>query len=273
MKKKLFIILLFISVNTFSQKIEKLWETDTVFAVPESVLFDDTVMYVSNVGGESAEKNNLGFISRINDKGEILNLKWVEQLNAPKGMGVLGNKLYVTDIDRVAVIDRVKGKILQFIEVPNSEFLNDISISDKGIVAVSDMNTQTIHLIKKDELVSSIVIDSVKYLNGLYWEDDILLAGISGSMLKVNTELKTSEVYINGIGGIDGLEKIDDSRYIITDWSGKMQLVSPHSAAIELLNKTQDGINAADIGLDRENNVIFIPTFFHKTVSAYKLVE
>ncbi len=42
-----------------------------------------------------------GFISRMDAKGENLELKFIGSLNAPKGMVVVKNTLYVCDIDEL----------------------------------------------------------------------------------------------------------------------------------------------------------------------------
>ncbi len=274
MKRILFLVLgVFVVILTQAQKVEKLWETEPVFNVPESVLFDDTVMYVSNVNGNPDEKNALGYISRMNSDGEVIELKWVTGLNAPKGMGVFNEKLYVTDIDRVAVIDRTKGEIIQFIPVADAKFLNDISISNAGLVAISDMNNQTIHFIEGLELKSEIKNSLFDHVNGLYWDGDVLLAGTNNIIYKVNVASMQIEAYITGTGGVDGLEKLDAERFIISDWQGKVQIVSVNNDPIELFNTTGKGYNAADIGCFPQNKIVLVPTFFGNTVAAYKIVE
>src|SRR5689334_5585637 len=53
------------------------------FATPESCTWDpdDRVWYVSNIGGDSEP----GWISRLDEDGAVLDAKWVEGLNDPKG--------------------------------------------------------------------------------------------------------------------------------------------------------------------------------------------
>lgn len=257
----------------YSQTVEKMWETDTVFSVPESTLFDDSVVYVSNVSGSPLEKNGQGFISRITSTGEILHLKWVSGLHAPKGMGVYNNKLYVSDIDRVAVIDRKKGEIIQFIDVPGSKFLNDISVSESGLVAVSDMQDETIHFIENDKLSFKIKESTLANVNGLCWVGNILHAGTSNFVYQIDMATKKPVQLISDTGGIDGLEKLDENRFVISDWQGKVQLISASGEPIVLFNTTNTGKNAADIGLIAKSKIILVPTFFGNTVAAYQIVE
>src|SRR5258705_8138625 len=78
--------------------IEKLWETDSVLAVPESALYYNDTLYVSLINGQAWDADHKGGIAKLDKKGNILDSVWVVGLNAPKGMGVWENKLYVADI-------------------------------------------------------------------------------------------------------------------------------------------------------------------------------
>lgn len=64
----------------------KVWQTDKVFSVPESVLYHkaDKTLYVSNINGAPSGKNGKGFISKLPLDGRVLKLKWAEGLNAPR---------------------------------------------------------------------------------------------------------------------------------------------------------------------------------------------
>ena len=56
-------------------------------------------------------KDGEGWISKLSPKGEVLEAKWVTGLNAPKGMRVQGDTLWVSDIDELVAINRKSGKI------------------------------------------------------------------------------------------------------------------------------------------------------------------
>ncbi len=88
-------------------KMTEAWFTSGDLKVSESVMYykANDVLYVANINGKPTEKNNMGFISKVSLDGKIDTLKWVSGMNAPKGMGINGNMLYVTDIDRIHAID------------------------------------------------------------------------------------------------------------------------------------------------------------------------
>jgi hypothetical protein len=48
-------------------------------------------------------------------------------------------------------------------------------------------------------------------------------------------------------------------------------LVNVNGQKIKLLDTKNEGINAADIGYDRENKILYVPTFWKNNVVAYHL--
>ena len=81
-----------------------LWDSEKTLTTSESVLYDSVhnLLYVSCINGVPPDKkDNDGFIARVGLDGKIITQKWATGLSAPKGMGISGNSLYVTDIDRL----------------------------------------------------------------------------------------------------------------------------------------------------------------------------
>src|SRR2546426_4066753 len=76
------------------------------FQTPESIFYEarSDIYLVSNINGDPTAADGNGFISRVAPDGRILELKWIDgtrpgvRLNAPKGMAVAGDTLYVSDI-------------------------------------------------------------------------------------------------------------------------------------------------------------------------------
>ncbi|MCH5597758.1 NHL repeat-containing protein [Niabella ginsengisoli] len=136
-----FIILIHsVEVSNAQHTLTKTWETTDSIPVPESVLSvpNKNELYVSLIDGNGNEKDGKGGIGILNKDRSVKNLSWITGLNAPKGLGIYKNKLYVADITDVVVIDIKKGKVLKSIPITGAVFLNDITITDKGIVYVSD---------------------------------------------------------------------------------------------------------------------------------------
>ena len=122
------------STMVFSQhQLVKLWETDSVLKVPESVLFDaaNKVLYAANIDGTDPwAKDGKGSIGKVGLDGKVISAEWVAGFNCPKGMGLHKGKLYVADLDELVVIDIAAGKIEKRIPVSGAGGLNDVRSID-----------------------------------------------------------------------------------------------------------------------------------------------
>jgi hypothetical protein len=255
-----------------SNKLEKKWETPSDFKVPESVCFDpvNQVLYVSNINGKPTEKDWNGFISKLGLNGRIIDLKWVEGLHAPKGMGIYDGKLYVTDIDRVAEIDIGSGSIVKFYDFPGSQFLNDIDIDQKGAVYISDMRATSIYRIYKGKQELWLDDEILTGPNGLFVEGEVLLIGCK-KIVRADIKDKTMQVYLDDTGGIDGLKGTGEGSYLFSDWLGNVYLVHNDKSIEKILDTSGAGINAADIEYIPAMKLLLVPTFNDNRVMAYEL--
>jgi hypothetical protein len=257
------------------ENLTKVWETMPELITCESVCYnpEKDVLYVACINGNPAEKDGNGFIAQVSTSGKIVNQKWIEGLNAPKGMGIFEGKLYVTDIDRIVEIEINQGQIVNDYTVEGAEFLNDISVDGSGNVFVSDAKMNKIHLLADNRVETWLESVMLKAPNGLFAEDGHLLIGISGSVLKVDIETKAIETYIKNTTGIDGLEADGNGNYLISDWQGHVNLIAPGKEMMLLLDTTQAKINAADIEFIISKNLLLVPTFFDNRVTAYKIKD
>ena len=255
-----------------SDKLTKKWETAEM-KVPESVFYDDLkqAIYVSNVTGAPSDKDNSGFLSKLSADGKVVSLKWVTGLHAPKGIGVIGNLLYVSDIDRVAEIDIEAGKIIRMIEIPGSGFLNDITTDAEGNVYVSDSEKSTVHLILQGKAELLVKSDKLEGINGLYVSEGILLAGLKDRIVSIDLETKNITDFILNTGGIDGLVPDGNGNFLISDWQGHIHRVSASKEKEKLADTTPAKVNAADIDYIISKKLLLVPTFSANSVVAYEL--
>src|SRR5207248_37479 len=118
------------------------------FLAPESVLHDSTqdIYFVSNITGSPMAKDNNGFISRVRPDGAVENLKFIEggrsgvTLNAPKGLALEGDTLWVADIDVVRAFDAKTGAAIDTVSLSKlgAVFLNDIVVGLSGALYITD---------------------------------------------------------------------------------------------------------------------------------------
>jgi len=255
--------------------LSELWRTDTVMLTCESVLYDEQrdVLYVSCINGAPTEKNGKGYIAMLNPNGEIKSLEWVSGLDAPKGMGIFGKNLYVSDIDRLVVIDIEKGEVRETIPVEGAVFLNDIAIDTDGTVYFSDSNSGWIWTLKEGATTPWLK-EGLNRPNGLLVEKERVLLTSTGSsdMKLINKVTGEFETVTTEIGHGDGVEFTGkEGHYIVSDWSGEVFLVLPDYSRVSLLKTSDQKINSADIGFNKKKQVVYVPTFFDNRVLAYQL--
>lgn len=249
----------------------KLWETDTVFRTPESVLFDGKGkrLFVSNIDGAPAEKDGKGFISIVGLDGKPISLEWIKGLNAPKGMGIYKNKLYVADLTELVVIDIKQGTIIEKIPVEGAVFLNDIVIDNKGIVFVSD--TRSFNIYQYDQKRVSVTMRNLKRPNGLLMNEKDLLILDNGSLLALNLNGQLLQLMEGMDPSTDGIERVKADEYLVSAWEGVIYYVVANKTKEILLDTRKEKKNTADIGYDAKNRVLYVPTFFGNKLVAYKL--
>jgi len=271
--KKIICFLLIIgavSANAQTHQLEKLWETDTTIAVPESVLpdFKSATMYISLIDGGGWDADGKGGVGKLSFDGKQYDGNWISGLNAPKGMGIVGKRLYIADINEVVVIDISNGKVEQKILLDSAKGLNDITVDSKGIVYVSDSRTAKIWRIKNNKPV--VYLENQQGVNGLKAIGDDLYIGAGKSFIKADKN-KTITKVAELPQGIDGIEPVGNGDFILTAWAGYIFYVTADGKVQTLLETHQDKKNTADIGYDAKKRILYVPTFNGKQVVAYSL--
>lgn len=272
MKRSIAIALIAFTLPAFAQqhKLEMLWQTDSIVAIPESVLPDmkNNILYVSLIDGAPWAADGKGGVGRLSPDGKKYDSLWITGLHAPKGMGLLGNRLYVADITDLVVIDVKNGRIEKKIPFENAQALNDVTISDKGIVYVSDSRTARIWRVEND--IATPYLDSMRGVNGLKAIGSDLLIASGKLFLKADAKKNITTIAELPQGG-DGIEPIGNGDYLFTSWSGYLYYVYADGRYELLLDTHLEKKNTADIGYDPVKRIVYVPTFNAKTVVAYQL--
>jgi len=266
-----FVCFSLVSINAQKATVQKLWATDTILKVPESVLVDDkeNCLWVSNIDGAANGKDGKGSISKLSKTGTPINLDWITGLNAPKGMAKYKQELYVADLTELVVIDIKKGIIKNKIKVEGSVFLNDVTVNKNGAVFVSDSRTGKVHRIENS--IVSIEIENLQGPNGLLSIEDQLLILDRGSLLSVTPGGAISKIMDGMDPSTDGIERVAPNQYIVSCWNGIVYFVAAGAQKITLFDTRSEKINSADIGYDAKNKIIYVPTFMKNSVVAYQL--
>jgi outer membrane protein assembly factor BamB len=258
-------------------KLELLWESDTTVRTPESVLLDRQrdILYVSCINEGPWEKDGNGFISKMDKKGNVVELKWIEGLSAPKGMGISGNSLFIADIDELIEADINTGEIKNRIVVDGSPQLNDITTGGNGEVYVSGSGSQKIYKLEDGALKAIFEGEEGERFNGLYWEKErmLLITSASSQFKEIPWVSMEAKVISENMGHGDAICPVGDGGYLTTSWKGAVFYVSADGEVTELLNTEAKEENAADADFCIDEQILYLPTFFKNKVKAYKLVK
>ena len=251
--------------------VTKLWTTDSALAIPESVLYDaqDKFLYTSLINGKPDSADGNGQIAKVGLDGKIINDNWIDGLDAPKGLGKFGNTLYAADLTQVDVIDIPTAKLVKRIPVPGAAFLNDITVDANGVVFVSDSRTGKVHRIENGNVTD--YLENLKNPNGLLVVNNDLYVLASGTLYKTGTDKKIT-IITNGMDeSTDGVEQVSGGDFIVSSWTGIVYYVKPNGIKQTLFDTRAQKISSADIGYDAQNKIIYVPTFFGKSIVAYQL--
>lgn len=265
------LLILSFSGKIQAQQLEKIWETDKIFSSPESVMYDSAsrLIYVSSINGNSGDKDGNGFISRLYSDGSVKDLHWIKGLDAPKGMAVYNNRLYVADIDHLVEIDRNTGSILNRYTSADAVFLNDVAVSGDGIVYVSDSRANRIFRLKESRLDVWLTHPEFSKTNGLLVRGRYLYIG-STVIHRVNRRNKHIKVIQEDCEGIDGLVENEKRELIFSNWFGRIVIRKQRKLKVLLYTKEQQ-INTADIFYSPELKLLLVPTFLDNRVLAYRI--
>jgi sugar lactone lactonase YvrE len=262
---------------------EKVWQAEGLDG-PESAVLDsgEGVLYVSNVNGDAAAADGNGYISKLSLKGEILDKEWVTGLDAPKGLALHDGKLYVSDIDKLVVIDTGTGDIVASHDASGATFLNDVSAHEDGRVFVSDMMENQIWKLEGDQLELWLEDEALGNPNGVLAEGDRLLIAtwgkpkedfstdVPGQLKAIDYE--TKEIQSLGdepVGNLDGLEADGQGGYLVTDWLSGVLYTFDADGKAEMVMDLNQG--SADHEYVEGEKLVVIPMMMDGTVAAYKV--
>lgn len=251
---------------------------DVGFETPESVLHDAAadVYLVSNINGGGRDRDDNGFISRVSPEGQLLELKWIDgadpsvSLSAPKGSAIVGDSLFVADIDSIRVFDRNTGAPIRAFTVPGAAALNDLAVTADGALWVSDMGDGTpetaartgLHRILPDG-TSTLVATGAQIAgpNGVFaHRDGVAVAAYRGNTIHQATSAGVMAALATIDGSrLDGVVALPDGSLLVSSWEAMAIFrVAPDGTTTALIENVQ---SPADIGFDAQRNRVLVPSF------------
>jgi hypothetical protein len=249
-------------------------------STPEAVLHDTVadVYLVSNIAGGPAEVDGNGFISRLSPDGEVLELRWIDgaaegvELNAPKGMEILGDSLYVADLDCVRIFVRTTGAPAGQTCFQGATFLNDVAVDQNRTLYVTDTGMQagpqglepsgtaaiyrfftdgrTARITSGEELgnPNGIAVGSRGVFVVTFGSGEVYQLAPDGSRTPVLSDPQ-----------LDGIEFIGEGGFLYSSWGASaVYQVTPAGEKITVVG----GVDApASIGYDASRRRVLVPLF------------
>ena len=262
-----------------AESLDKLWETDKNFKIPESIVFDAgrNCFYVSNYDGLNPS-NDQGkqSISKIILDGKAVNLEWASGLNNPTGMATFEDKLFVIERRNLVEIDLDSGRIIKRYPVPQPFFLNDVAVDDSGNLYISDSNKHVIYRFSDGVIAEWIKNSEIRNPNGIHVRGGELIVGNNGDncLKAIDLETKKITTIANlGPGIIDGIQSDRQGNLFVSHWEGKIYRISHEGTVEKLLDMSVPETNSADFAYFEEKGLIAIPTFYSNQVLVFKLKE
>jgi len=265
---------------------KQLWELAGM-ATPESVLLDakSKTLYVANINGDPMAKDGNGFIAKVSTDGKLINKDFVTGLNAPKGMAVVGDKLYTADVDEIVEITLADGKVSKKYPAAGAGLLNDVAADAKGNIYVSDTAKGGIYILSGGKVDKWLEAPELAGANGLLVEGGNMIVNTWGVMtgkgfetsslgrvLSVSLADKKIAALDGGkpVGNLDGLQPAGDGSYLITDWkAGAVIKFGKDGKSTVVYDKLGPG--GADLDYDPATKTMYIPQMLKNTLHAVQL--
>lgn len=241
----------------------------------ESAVYDakNNIIYASLIGNREIGD---GSIATVDTNGKLINIKFIDALNDPKGIAITKDRLYVSDVTELVEADLATGKIIKKHTHESIKFLNDVAIDDTGNVFVSDTATSEIYKLDKKGNFSLWLADSeLDNPNGLLIQDNIMYVGSwggqpeGGRVSRIDMVTKSIDSISTIIGNLDGIRPYDQNRMIISDWkSGNIHLIDYNGDTEQVLKVGQ---SVGDIAYIKEKNLLLLPMNKQSRLLFYKL--
>lgn len=257
-------------------------EPTVVLATPESVVHDAAadVYLISNLVGGPLDKDDNGRIVRV-DPVSGRTTDWIRggvggvTLHAPKGLALVGDELWVADIDTVRVFDRTSGQPRRALPIPGATFLSDVAAASDGTVYVTDTGldsafgptgTDAIWRIGTDGSITTLARGAdLGQPNGLVVRDRAcyVVGWRDGAFYQIDHQGRRTDLAKAPAAQLDGLVRVvgEDGRaaYYATSWQGKCVYRFDVGGGVTALPAELP--QPADLGYDELRKCLVIPLF------------
>ena len=251
-------------------------------ATPEGALFDPVrnVWYISNINGVPNDADNNGYITRVSADLATVDTMFIAggangvTLDAPKGMALLGDTLWVADITNLRAFDVVTGAAVASIAVDGAQFLNDITVGALGTLYISDTGIRfgpdgmthpgpdRLFQLTGRTVNKAVRFDGSPGPNGVLFNEAtgrvLVVPFATGTIYEWTPGSTTVDSIASGPGSFDGAVRLADGRILVSSWADSTVHELKEGALTPLIR----GVPApAELGVNEKSGVIAIPLF------------
>ena len=233
--------------------------------------------FISNENGQPTERDNNGFITKLDPDGKISKLKFIEggadgvTLHAPKGLALIGRTLYVSDIDQVRRFHADTGRALGELDLTAAkvDHLTGLAADGHSTLYIADAGADTILKVDTRRSSKPTVLVKDPALAGPYGLAVnpatgalVVVSWNAGKILEVTKEGAVKVLFANSFfssrfGNLTGVDFDAFGNMYVSDFSeGKVVRIDP---AFRFQTIAEFLTTPASLGIDRKNHLILVP--------------
>jgi hypothetical protein len=249
---------------------------------PESARYDRDldVWFVANINGQPSGKDNNGYISRLRPDGTPYTVKFIEggkkgvTLNAPKGLAINGDTLWVADIDFARAFNKRTGAVIANVSAQGrAKFLNGATVGPDGAIYMTDTGVifgsggqishpgpDQVFRITRGGAKAVLTSPMLAGPNGIVWDQKekrfVIVSFLGSGIYGWKPGDNEVDSLASGPGQQDGVAVLPDGRLLVTSWTDSSLFVVENGQA----KKVAGGIaSPADIDINTKDSRVAVP--------------
>jgi hypothetical protein len=242
-------------------------------ASPDSFIVDRRTgdYFISNINGEPAARDGNGFITKLDGTGRVTALKFIDgskgaPLHAPKGLAIVGDYLFVADIDHVKGYDKATGRLRFDIDLTplGATFLTDLTRDAQGTLYVSDRESNFIAKIEPMRRYAVSILAEGPQLGqptGLavnpITQRLVMVSWGEGGVYEVGPTGALTPLVAQHFHHLDGADFDDTGELYVSSLTDGIIYTVVNGAAITWKEHLT---TPADIGIDRRRRLLLVPS-------------
>jgi hypothetical protein len=259
------------------------------FKHPESVcVVSPEAVFIADIGKEmkpsEADSDGVLWKCTLDKIGDKRRFNKTFKLNAPKGICADKNYLYITDIDRIVIVNIATGEKTDEIQFTGKGvFLNDVTMLEENTLLVTATNHHELYaVIIHSKEIFNLSNKDMEGANGIFLgKGKVFVCGFSdkklekGSIYEYDLETNKISTILASLGHLDGLKMYND-KLIISDWGGdynhgKIWEVDLETKKATILSDNKDLKSPSDF--DIYENTLLVPCIDTGEIMMFKWSE